>query len=169
MRKLFICSILLLVFVSCGRKSDDYCCMELTNKELEHEILEYTRIRKKLYGNDKFIVTVSYENINDSMTNFVISHDRTTHEWTKSPFLFVCKVGGRDVLFKKVSSNDGYEREPFFNVKKDLKVKLMRKYFKDEYRQYRKGNTYPEYVDRTNKYYLKFSNGKMIDKIVDDM
>lgn len=168
MKKAVYILLSLLLFASCGRVHDKYCYHELSNKELEREILEYTRIRKNLYGNDKFIVKVMYQNINDSMTYYKISHDRTTHGWTEQPFHFVCKVGGRDVLFTKMSDGDGYQRKEFFNVKKDLKVKLMRKYFKDEYRYYRKGWRYPKYVDRTYQYNLMFLNGKLIDKFVDD-
>lgn len=99
-------SVCLLLLAGCRHdaRPEEYF-LELDNKELEREIIAFTKEKEKESGNRNFMVNVGCKDINDSIKRYILFYSSQGWSWRVSPFHFVCRVGGRDVMFTMVAAN----------------------------------------------------------------
>lgn len=138
------------------------CFLELNNKELEREITAFTEDKEKESGNRNFMVNVGCIDINDSIKRYILFYNSQGWVWRVSPFHFVCRVGGRDVLFTMVAANS--YPEMLFDMDEWAYMYYLKKYYPQEYEAQRTGGTWSQSVYDGENYYLTFLNGKLIDK-----
>lgn len=96
-------SVCLLLLAGCRHdaRPEEYF-LELDNKELEREIIAFTKEKEQESGNRNFMVNVGCKDINDSIKRYILFYNSQGWSWRVSPFHFVCRVGGRDVMFTMV-------------------------------------------------------------------
>lgn len=129
MRTIIKIAIILLLFSSCINNSKrDYVYLEINNKQLEREIVEFTKIAKNPDKEDSVVLIVNYWHINDSTMKFQITN---CFNYEYEPFHFVCKVNGRDVYFKDTNLENRINntKKEFFKLKKSTKDEITKKYY----------------------------------------
>lgn len=129
MRVLINIAILALIFSSCTKNSKKDCIyLEINNKQLEREIIEFTKIAKNPNKEDSIVVIVNYQHVNDSTMRFGITN---CFSYDYEPFHFVCEINGRDVYFKDcdLENRINNSKKEFFKLKKSTKDEITNKYY----------------------------------------
>ena len=86
MRTIIKIVIIGMLFSSCTRNNKkDYVYLEINNKQLEHEIIEFTKIAKNEYKEDSVVIVVEYSHVNDSTMYFGITND---FSYEYEPYLY---------------------------------------------------------------------------------
>jgi len=153
MRTIIKIIIIGMLFSSCSKNNKkDYVYLEINNKQLEHEIIEFTKIAKNEYKEDSVVIVVEYFHVNDSTMYFAITND---FSYEYEAYHFVCEINGRDVYFQDVGFrrfiND--PKKSFFQLKKECVEDITKKYYPrklTEVKSYKVGNR--EYVKMPNFY-----------------
>lgn len=167
MRKVFktvvFLSVCLLLLAGCRHdaRPEEYF-LELDNKELEREIIAFTKEKEKENGNRNFMVNVGCKDINDSIKRYILFYKSQGWSWRVSPFHFVCRVGGRDVMFTMIAANS--YPDMLFDMDEWAYMYYLRKYYPQEYEAQRTGREWYQTVYDGENCYLTFLNGKLIDK-----
>lgn len=159
-----------MLFSSCTKNNKkDYVYLEINNKQLEHEIIEFTKIAENQYKEDSVVIVVEYYHVNDSTMNFTITNE---FNYEYEAYHFVCEINGRDVYFQDVGFrrfiND--RKKSFFQLKKECVEDITKKYYPrklTEVKSYKVGNC--EYVIMPNFYsyqclYLTFVRDRLVKR-----
>jgi len=171
-----ILSFALIFLVSCnfvGRQNDEY--LDLNNKDLEREIVNYYNFCDSISKNDQFVVHVTCMDINDSISKYVLEGLVSAEVLYWFPYHFKCKVDSHDTYFTMKSGlvlNN--KRNNLFTLKQSAIEQFMKIHFPDEYANNYKKNK-EEYIRLAKKneilgvlqprfYCLTFKNGKLIKK-----
>jgi len=163
-----------LFIVACSNKKEqNEAYLEINNKVLEKEIIEYDKFIDSTFS-DPYVIKVSCIEKNDSITRYVIGAIDGTDILEMFPYHFICKINNKDVFFTMYSGLVfGDKKHNFFKLKQNEIERIMKKYFPQEYSKYlinkekkKKGEMY-EVIMTTfepNMYYLTFNRGKLINK-----
>jgi len=129
MRTIIKIAMLVLIFSSCTKKSKkDYIYLEINNKQLEREIIEFTKIAKSPDKEDSIVIIVNYQHVNDSTMRFGITN---CFDYESQPFHFVCEINGRDVYFRDCDLENRINnmKKEFFKLKKSTMDEITMKYY----------------------------------------
>jgi hypothetical protein len=159
-----------MLFSSCTKNNKkDYVYLEINNKQLEHEIIEFTKIAENQYKEDSVVIVVEYYHVNDSTMDFTITNE---FNYEYEPYHFVCEINGRDVYFQDVGFrrfiND--RKKSFFQLRKECVEDITRKYYPrklTEKKSYKVGNYVYVIVPDFYSYqclYLSFVRDKLVKR-----
>lgn len=176
-RRVFL-SFTLIFLVSCnfvGRQNDEY--LDLNNKDLEREIINYYNFCDSICKNGQFVVHVTCIDINDSITKYVIEGLVSADVLYWFPYHFKCKVDSHDTYFTmKAGLVLDNKRNNLFTLKQSAIEQFMKKHFPDEYTSNYKKNK-EKYIRSAKDdeilgvlqprfYCLTFKNEKLIKKAI---
>jgi hypothetical protein len=163
-----------LLLVACSKnKEKDETYLELNNKDLEREIIQYDMFIDSICSKS-YVIQVDCIEKDDSITRYVIGAIDGTHILEMFPYHFICKVNNKDVFFTMRSGLVYFgKKQNFFNLKSSEIERVMKKYFPDEYAEHiknieREKKGEPTTVSLTffepEMYYLTFNQNKLINK-----
>lgn len=163
-----------LFIVSCSnQKEGNETYLEINNKVLEKEIIEYDKFIDSTVSKP-YVINVYCIEKNDSITRYVIGAIDGLDILEIIPYHFICKINNKDVYFTMYSGLVfGDKNHNFFKLKQTEIERIMKKHFPEEYSRYlinkekeKKGEIY-EIVMSTfepEMYYLTFNRDKLIKK-----
>lgn len=125
--------------MSCSTgKRQDNTYLEINNKELERQIIEYASYTDSTMNNSTYILNVYCFEVNDSTSRYVISSDIEPKSMKDIPYHFICKVGERDVFFTMLAGvvRKDWGKRNFFILKESAYVDFVEKYFPEKYKEY---------------------------------
>ena len=122
--------LLILLFTSCkGNKNQENYYLEINNKELTKQIIEYKHFIDSLSRGRSFVLTVYCFELNDSVNKYVITKVSSAFGLSDRSYHFKCKVADFEVFFIMVSGlvnspDYGKTNLNFFKVKQSIRVYL---------------------------------------------
>ena len=163
-----------LFLVACSKnKEKDETYLELSNKDLEREIIKYDKFIDSICPKS-YVIHVNYIEKNDTITRYVIGALDGTDILDMFPYHFICRINNKDVFFTMRSANVYMgKNHNFFKLKSSEIERIMKKYFPEEYVTHlenkekdRKGETYNVTMSifEPEMYYLTFNRDKLINK-----
>lgn len=163
---------LLALLVSCKQPKetniDMYICHEISNAELKKEIIKYDTYIKKKMQKRPYLLQVDFLSLNDSVDRYVVYYRPEIIHMNRYPFDFMCKAGGKYVLFNHVNRN-GYRDwdHPTFKLSKKAHLEIMKQCFPDDYRRYIKPiQECREICYMPECFFLTFYKGKLVSKTI---
>lgn len=152
-----------------GDPFDTLTCLELNDSVLEREIIEYDKATKKDRGSAPYILTLYSMTLNDSVQRYVIGSETSAQDMTDYPFSFPFKVAGKPVLYYSQEMGNVFFKYKIFHLKESTRVAIMRKYFPEEYKEWRRSLKVKGGMTRYVLYhptlcYLTFCKGKLVGK-----
>ena len=175
MVKTFKILLFVLLFTSCNsnknNKNHENYYLEINNKELTKQIIEYKHFIDSLSQGRSFVLTVYCLEINDSVNKYVVSFISSAFGLSNHSYHFKCKVEDFDVLFIMVSglvNSPDYGKTDlnFFKVKQPVILADIKKYFPEEYKDFIKyGNFPPPDMFEPEILHLTFVRDKLVKKI----
>lgn len=147
------------------KQNDVY--LEINNKELEQQIIEYTEYTDSTTIIHPYVLNVYCLEINDSTNRYIIQGDIDPSIFKMIPYHFICKVGGRDVFFTMLSGivKKDWGKRNFFNLKESAYVDFMKKYFPEDYKYYIENKEKKVQINyEPNLCYLTFVQDKLVKK-----
>ena len=167
--------LLVLLFTSCNsnknHENHENYYLEINNKELTKQIIEYKHFIDSLCQGRSFVLTVYCCELNDSANKYVISKESSAFGFPINSYNFKCKVEDFDVLFIMVSglvNSPDYGKTDlnFFKVKQPVILEDIKKYFPEEYKYFIKnGNFPPPDMFEPEILHLTFVRDKLVKKI----
>lgn len=160
--------VMMLIITSCtAEKKQDDVYLKINNKELEYQIIEYTKIVESEIKNRSFVITVYCAEVNDSTSRYMINGIIDPKMVKMIPYHFICKVGEHDVFFTMlpgIVKKDSGKRN-FFDLKESAYSDFMEKYFPKDYKYY-KENKQKEFqvMYEPDMCYLTFVYDKLVKK-----
>lgn len=165
-RKIIFFILLLILCFSCknGNQNSEHI-LEINNKELEQQIVNYIKVAQSENKGCPFIIRVYCLNINDSITRYVINSEVEPENMKIEPYHFICKIGGRDVFFTMVAGlvKKEWGKKHFFYLRENAYTNFCKSYFPADYKLLVE-NKQKGYVilDEPEMYYLTFLYDKLI-------
>jgi len=169
--------LLLLLLCSCKSKhQQDDIFLEINNKELEKQIVEYKNQTDSLLGDKSYFLQVYCMEVNDSTNRYVITSEISEKMLDVLPYHFVCKVDGQDVYFTMLAGIERVHWPPhnFFKLKQSVYEQFMKKHFPENYKTYMDNKrkkaegieVYETMFDlyEPDMYYLTFVRDKLVKK-----
>lgn len=159
---------LVVLLISCNivnKQSNVY--LDLNNKQLEQQIINYSKYSDSLNKDRTYILRVYCSEVNDSTNRFVIESNIDIELIKMMPYHFICKVDGHEVFFTMLSGivKKDWGKRNFFNLKQSSYLDLMKQYFPEEYKNYIKNEkTFPRVIYEPDLCYLTFINDKLVKK-----
>jgi len=163
--------LLILLFTSCkSNKNNENYYLEINNKELIKQIIEYKHFIESLNQANSFVLKIYCLELNDSVNKYVISKESSAFGFLNNSYNFKCKVEDFDVLFIMVSGlvnspDYGKTNLNFFKVKQSIILEDIKKYFPEDYKYFMKnGNFPPPDMFEPEILHLTFIRGKLVKK-----
>ncbi len=153
----------------CDSESDTlgYNYLVLDNKNLEREIVEFSKFAEKDTHGEEYIIHVYYRNINDSISRYCIAYEFTPG-LLFAHSLFIYNVGGQDVFFTMSGISTFSRKRDFFAVKDEAMIDIMKKYFPKHFDEMinKKGEECVLNLLHAELWYLTFLDDKLIGKTI---
>ena len=163
--------LLILLFTSCkSNKNNENYYLEINNKELIKQIIEYKHFIESLNQANSFVLKIYCLELNDSVNKYVISKESSAFGFSNNSYNFKCKVEDFDVLFIMVSGlvnspDYGKTNLNFFKVKQSIILEDIKKYFPEDYKYFMKnGNFPPPDIFEPEILHLTFIRDKLVKK-----
>lgn len=126
MRNSIYISLCLIILSSC----EHYHCQPMDKEELVSSIEEYDSLINAKYGSNlNYVLTLSIEDVNDSITRYSFHYDLGSIYWEDSLLAFT-SVNGKDILILDKRAS----RDRVTGISKETHMKLLKKHFPEEYK-----------------------------------
>ncbi len=168
-KKIIITLLTLFLLLSCIQQEKGKMeILEINNSELKKEISSFIQ-RLDTTLEYKYVMWADCNEINDSVFEYLIYPNSTFGFLNVDPFHFVCSVDKRPVFFAMKSLSRVGCESPFFKLKQEVVMDLIKREFPEEYNDLMKLKDNELYLPFVHKEYpetliLVFTNGKLTEK-----
>ena len=161
-----------LLLTSCQvvKQQPDNYIIEINNKELSKQIVEYKHFIDSLSKGRPFVINVYCSEINDSVNKYIVDKTSSGFGFYSYPYHFKCKVNDFEVFFIMVSglvNSPDYGKTDlnFFIVKQSIILEDLKNYFPEDYKCFMKnGNFPPPDLFEPEILHLTFVREKLVKK-----
>lgn len=165
-KKIIFLFILICLFSCIEKNRTNVYYLEIDNKELEEQIISYTKIIKSENKNNSFIIRVFCIEVNDSTTRYIINGESDPTLIKMWPYHFICKVGNENVFFTMLSGIVRRRNEKnFFKLNKTSYLDFLKNYFPEDYKyQVKDIVKHSQLMYEPEMCYLTFMNNILVKK-----
>lgn len=168
-KKNLISLLIALFLISCvHQEKANIEILEISNKELKTELSSFIQHLDSTVEY-KYVMWVNFNEINDSVFVYYVYPNPTLGFLDVDPFHFCCAVDNRPVFFAVKSFSKSNYENPFFKLKQEVVMDLIKHEFPEEYTnlvKLKKDELYLPFIP--NEYpetlILIFTNGKLTEK-----
>lgn len=167
-KKIFYTILVVFLFVACKQQKEKLEILEINNQELKIEISHFIQ-RMDTTVKYKYITWVECNEINDTLFEYSVYPNSTFAFLDVNPFHFVCSVDNHPVFFAIKSLSKAGPENPYFKLKKEVVMDLIKQNFPEEYNELIKKKDNQLYLPNIPNEYpetlkLIFTNGKLTSK-----
>lgn len=161
--------IFLQTICSCDNEQRDVT-FHVTNKALIAYISLYrdkieTENKKRILQGDSVYVGVYAKNCNDSIKRYIIYPIVDCRQLNYDVPFVVCTINGHSTFFSSMDfAPYHYGDSVFFNLHRSDQLVVMKKYFPNSYKEYKKnGGLSNWYIYEPHNYYLTYVKDSLVD------
>lgn len=157
------------LFIACKQQEKEKSeFLEINNKELETEIDHFIQ-QLDTTVKYKYVIWVECNEINDTVFEYSVYPNTTFAFLDVDPFHFICSVDKRPVFFAIKSLSRAGCENPYFRLKKEVVMDLIKQNFPEEYNELIRKKDNQLYLPNIPNEYpetlrLIFINGKLTSK-----